>query len=93
VSGNEALLPVMVYAVKHSYPLSTGYIARTAKPCTGYAVDVARLPAGTAVVLEKSAFPQQRDAEQLMGPGAACTDMQAVFLCRRDGTHPSQDKP
>lgn len=81
-SGHDTLLPVMVYAVKHGYPLSTGYIARTAKPCTGYAADIARLPAGTAVVLEKSAFPQQRDAEQLMGPGAVCADMQNVFLCR-----------
>jgi hypothetical protein len=80
----EALLPTMAYAVKHGYPLSTGYIARAVKPCTGYAADIAHLPASTAVAFEKKTFPQQRDAEQLMGPGATCTDMQIVTLCRRN---------
>jgi len=82
--AHQTLLPTMVYAVRHGYPLSTGYIARTAKSCTGYAAEIARLPAGTAVVFEKTSFPAQRDAEQLMGPGAVCADMQAVFLCRRN---------
>jgi len=82
--AHQTLLPTMVYAVKHGYPLSTGYIARTAKACTGYAAEIARLPASTAVVFEKTSFPAQRDAEQLMGPGAVCADMQAVFLCRRN---------
>jgi hypothetical protein len=80
----EALLPAMAYAVKHGYPLSTGYIARAVKPCTGYAAEIARLPATTAVAFEKKVFPQQSDAEQLMGPGATCTDMQIVYLCRRN---------
>jgi hypothetical protein len=92
-ASGPSLLPTMVYAVKHGYPLSTGYIARAAKPCTNYAADIARLPASTAVAFEKLAFPQQRDAEQLMGPGAACTDMRIVFLCRRDSINLSPNKP
>jgi hypothetical protein len=80
----EALLPAMAYAVKHAYPLSTGYIARAVKPCTGYAEDIARLPASTAVAFEKKVFPRQADAEALMGPGATCADMDIVYLCRRN---------
>jgi len=91
--AHRTLLPTMVYAVKHGYPLSTGYIARTAKPCTGYDTDVARLPASTAVVFEKEAFPNQGDAERMMGPDATCADMQAVFLCRRNRISPPPEKP
>jgi hypothetical protein len=92
-SSQQSLLPTMAYAVKHGYPLSTGYIARAAKPCTNYAADIAHLPATTAVAFEKQAFPQQRDAEQLMGADATCTDMQFVFLCRRNSINLSRNKP
>jgi hypothetical protein len=81
----EGLLPTMVYAVKHRYRLSTGYIARAVKPCDNYAADIARLPASTAVAFDKKTFPREQDALQLMGGEAACADMGLVFLCRRNG--------
>jgi hypothetical protein len=87
-----ALLPTMAYAVKHGYPLSTGYIARAAKPCDNYAADIARLPATTAVAFEKHAFPLEQDAQRLMGTGATCADMQMVFLCRRNSTNLAGNK-
>lgn len=87
-----ALLPTMSYAVQHGYPMSTGYIARTAKPCSGFGEEIARLPASTAVVFEKPAFPQERDALALMGPGATCADMDITFVCRRTGTDQSENK-
>ena len=82
-AASKALLPVMAYAVQHGYPLSTGYVARASKPCDNYGAEIARLPASTAVSFEKQAFPQQADAERLMGAGAVCSDMDIVFLCRR----------
>jgi hypothetical protein len=89
---SQSLLPAMAYAVKRGYPLSTGYIARAAKPCTNYSADIAHLPATTAVAFEKQAFPQQRQAEELMGAGATCTDMQIVFLCRHSSINPIRNK-
>ncbi|WP_312515957.1 DUF6311 domain-containing protein [Massilia sp.] len=89
----EALLPVMAYAVRHGYPLSTGYVARASKPCDNYGAEIARLPASTAVSFEKHTFPQQQDAERLMGPGALCADMGIVFLCRHGGSAPAAGTP
>ncbi|AWG45900.1 hypothetical protein AM586_23805 [Massilia sp. WG5] len=86
-SPSAALLPTMAYAVRHGYSMSTGYIARAVKPCTGYAADIMNLPANTAVVFDKQVFTRQDAAEQLMGANATCADMQIVFLCRRDITN------
>jgi hypothetical protein len=88
----EGLLPVMAYAVRHRYPMSTGYIARTAKPCTGYDADIARLPAATAVAFDKKTFPLEQDARRLMGENATCADMGIVFLCRRTGANPAMNR-
>lgn len=81
-AGSHALLPVMAYSVKHGYPFSTGYIARAVKSCDNYGDTIAALPATTAVAFEKQLFPQQKEAERLMGPGGICADMGIVFLCR-----------
>lgn len=91
--GAHALLPVMNYAVKHAYPLSTGYIARAAKSCDHYGATIARLPASTAVAFEKQVFPRQQDAERLMGASAICADMDIVFLCRRTNIHLRNNQP
>lgn len=80
----SALLPTMAYAVKHRYSFSTGYIARAVKRCDNTAQEIAQLPASTAVAFERQAFPRLQDAQKLMGPAAACTDMDMVFLCRRN---------
>ncbi|MDN4054649.1 DUF6311 domain-containing protein [Massilia sp. YIM B02763] len=89
---SEALLPTTAYAVKRRYPLSTGYIARTAKSCTGYAATISHLPASTAVVFDKPHFPRLEDAQREMGANATCADMQLVFLCRRNAaTSPEPD--
>jgi len=90
---SKALLPVMAYAVQHGYPLSTGYIARASKPCDNHGAEIARLPANVAVAFEKQAYPHQQDAERMMGANATCTDMDIVFLCRRNGTNLIQNKP
>ncbi|WP_051933125.1 DUF6311 domain-containing protein [Massilia sp. BSC265] len=89
--GQESLLPVMAYAVRQGYPFSTGYIARASKPCGTHENEIARLPAGTAVAFEKKTFPRLDEAQRLMGPGAACADMDIAFLCRRQALH--HDKP
>lgn len=91
--AQQTLLPTMAYAVKHRLPMSTGYIARAAKSCTNYAADIAHLPATTAVAFDKQVFPQQRDAEQLMGADASCADMPTMFLCRRNSINLIPSKP
>jgi len=92
-TSSPSLLPVMAYAVQHGYPLSTGYIARATKSCVNHGAEIARLPASTAVVFDKQTFPQQQDAERLMAPGAACADMQIVFVCRRGAATPTGTTP
>jgi hypothetical protein len=84
--ATDALLPTMIYAVQHGIPMSTGYIARSAKPCTGYDVEIGSLPASTAVAFEKQEFPLLEDVQKLMGSNANCADMNIVFLCRRNST-------
>lgn len=92
-TSSPSLLPSMAYAVQHGYPLSTGYIARATKSCVNYGAEIARLPAHTAVIFDKQTYPQQADAERLMAPGAACADMQIVFLCRRGATPSDGNTP
>ncbi|MEF9930349.1 MAG: DUF6311 domain-containing protein [Massilia sp.] len=92
-SASKALLPVMAYAVQHGYPLSTGYIARASKACDNHGAEIARLPASVAVAFEKRAYPLLQDAERMMGANATCTDMDIVYLCRRNGTNLIQNTP
>lgn len=89
---SQGLVPTMLFAVKHGYTLSTGYIARSAKPCDNFATEIAALPATTAVVFDKAVFPQQDQAMALMGPGARCADMNIGWLCRRDTNNPTENK-
>ncbi|WEF32928.1 DUF6311 domain-containing protein [Pseudoduganella chitinolytica] len=89
---SAGLVPTMLFAVKHHYTLSTGYIARAAKPCDQYGAEIATLPATTAVVFDKAAFPEQEEANRLMGAGARCADLGIGWVCRRDANNPRENK-
>jgi hypothetical protein len=84
--ANDTMLPTMLYAAKHKMNLSTGYVARVAKPCGGMAAEIAsaRSPSA-AFVFVRSEFAGREDVEKLMGGQAAatCIDADFAYLCKR----------
>jgi hypothetical protein len=82
--ANDTLLPVMQYAAKHQLNLSTGYVARAAKPCDGMAAEVAGAnPRSAAFVFVRSEFTGRDAVEQLMGEEATCIDADFAYLCKK----------
>lgn len=80
----QSLLPTMLYAVRHGYTLSTGYIARAHKPCDNFVQEItARLTPQTAIVFETAAFaPGEIDRILAAVPPTRCTTIGFAHLCR-----------
>lgn len=80
----HSLLPTMLYAVRHHYTLSTGYISRAHRPCDNYAQEIAaRLTPHTAIVFETAAF-EPGEIERILAavPPTRCTTIDFAYLCR-----------
>lgn len=89
----ETVLPTMHYAVQRELSISSGYVARVHKPCTGYGAEIATIHApSTAFVFIKPDFANLAQVEQLLGgsPGAACIEADFAYLCKR---RPAMEKP
>lgn len=86
--ANDTMLPTMLYAAKHKLNLSTGYVARVAKPCGGMAAEIAGANSPSAAfVFVRSEFTGRDEVQRLLGgPAAAtCIDADFAFLCKRAG--------
>jgi hypothetical protein len=78
----------MLYAAKQKLNLSTGYVARVAKPCGGMAAEIAGANSPSAAfVFVRSEFTGRDEVQRLLGgPAAAsCIDADFAYLCKRAG--------
>ncbi|MCE3262046.1 MAG: hypothetical protein K0R43_1125 [Pseudoduganella sp.] len=93
---HKTLLPLMYYASERKLTISTGYMARTTRPCSNYAQDIAARAASTegaaaraAYVFAQADFPDLAAVQQLFGRLAvACSTVDFAWVCK-----PKEDKP
>lgn len=80
---HQTLLPLMYYAAERKLAMSTGYMARTARPCDNYAQDIAARPvAGAAYVFAQADFADEGAVHQLFGARAvACRPVDFAWVC------------
>jgi hypothetical protein len=85
-SPHSTLLSTMRYAAERKINLSTGYVARAAKPCVGYENEIASATdESIAFVFLRAEFEGIGKIEQLFGDksSVACTEVDFAYLCKR----------
>ncbi|WP_374582727.1 hypothetical protein [Pseudoduganella sp.] len=96
VQPHKTLLPLMYYASERKLAISTGYMARTQRPCDNYAQDIAARAASrqgpaahAAYVFAQADFPDLAAVEQLFGAlPVQCGAVDFAWVCK-----PKENKP
>lgn len=97
VQPHKTLLPLMYYAAERKLAISTGYMARTLRPCDNYAQDIASRAARAAsspaqraaYVFAQADFPDLAAVEQLFGGlPVHCGAVDFAWVCK-----PKENKP